>query len=411
MFLYASLILLGLGGILLFARAGERRLVVGAVVVRITMAMLVWPFLVAKEGTFVTTDVFLSDDFKYFQAGCQFLSEGTVFVTMESLGIDVNPGFPYLVGGLFLVFGKVWFIPNGISFLAGALLPLLIVRLALSLGLEQRRAQAAGWLMVLLPTAAFFSVVGYKDMLILCVATALFWWLVSVTRESFRVMHLVGVAAMCAALAFLRVGALPLVVFSYAAIAIRVQTIRKSVLPVALLLVGVVPFFAWLESSQFLDRFTLEEITSTARSGEGMASTILSGGLSTWPLRAALFLILPYPSLTGIEDAWQLYTWLNLGWYVLLCLALPGVVRLLREARDTNNRFMLLPLAWTAAIVLSLMVRGIPNSRYVLMVYPAVVIMAAYTVTSRRAMVTAIALIGIAPVFMFGGYALLRSLL
>ena len=102
---------------------------------------------------------------------------------------------------------------------------------------------------------------------------------------------------------------------------------------------------------------------------------------------------------------------MNLGWYVLLCLALPGVVRLLREARDTNNRFMLLPLAWTAAIVLSLMVRGIPNSRYVLMVYPAVVIMAAYTVTSRRAMVTAIALIGIAPVFMFGGYALLRSLL
>jgi hypothetical protein len=411
MILYAILILLGLCGIFLLARGAERRLVVGAVVVRVAMGMLVWPFLVAKEGTFVTTNVFLSDDFKYFQAGCQFLSEGTLFVTMESLGIEVNPGFPYLVGALFLFFGKVWFIPNGISFLAGALLPVLVSRLALSLGLEKKKAHAAGWLMVLLPSAAFFSVVGYKDMLILCVVTSLFWWLVSVTRESFRIMHMVGVAIMCAALAFLRVGALPLVVFSYAAIAIRVQTIRRSIIPVALLLVGVVPFFAWLESTQFLDRFTLEEITSTARSGEGMASTILTGGLSTWPLRAALFLILPYPSLTGIEDAWQLYTWLNLGWYVLLCLALPGVLLLVRDARDSNNRFLLLPLAWSAAIVLSLMVRGIPNSRYVLMVYPAVAIMAAYTVTSRRAMVTALALIGIAPILMFGGYALLRSVL
>ena len=121
--------------------------------------------------------------------------------------------------------------------------------------------------------------------------------------------------------------------------------------------------------------------------------------------------MLPYPSLSGIADAWQLYTWLNVGWYALLCASLPGIGLLLKHYRESGNRMLLFPLVWTGVVVLSLMVRGMPNARYVLMITPAMAILASYSLSSRRAMLTAFMIMGAAPVAMVSGYQLLRNVL
>jgi len=407
---YSILLVFGLCAIFMLAKGPERSLVVGTIAVRIVIGLAAALVMIPAEGTYVISEAFRSDDLKYFQFGVAFLREDTLFVSPDALGINVNPGFAYLVGALFLLFGKVWFIPNGISFLAGTLLPVLVVRFARTLGAPERESICAGWLLALLPTAAFFSVVGYKDLLTLCMITGLFIGLVRMARSDSwrRTLPLIAFCSFC--LLGLRVGAIPLILLSYGAVAIRLENLRHSLILIGLLVAAGVPLSDWLESSQYLDRWTLHEITSASNTGEGMASKILAGGPATWPLRSVLFLLLPYPNLTGIADAWDLYTWLNLGWYVLLFVSVPGVVRILQEAKQTGNRFLLLPLAWIAALLLSLMIRGIPNSRYVLMAIPAMVVLASYALTSAKSRGVAIGLIGAAPVLLAGGYLILRYL-
>jgi len=395
----------------LMARSHEQHLVVWALVVRLAMIALAWSFFVPEGGTYVISTAFQTDDLKYYETGLAILDAGTLLFDPTALGIEVNPGFQYLVGALFLLFGDVWLIPNGISLLAGLALPVVITRLAEASGHSRANAIAAGRIALLLPNLAFFSIVGYKDQLTLLVTATLLLRLVLHKSTHRRLQNIASIVVLGLALGVLRIGILPLVVLTYGALVLRVRSWREVLAPLLLLLVSVLPFVAWLESTNYLDRFVVAEIAAKSGSESGLALRVLSGGLETWPLRALIFLVLPYPSLSGIADAWQLYTWLNVGWYALLCASLPGIGLLLKHYRESGNRMLLFPLVWTGVVVLSLMVRGMPNARYVLMITPAMAILASYSLSSRRAMLTAFMIMGAAPVAMVSGYQLLRNVL
>ena len=408
---YLILVAACAGLISLMARSHEQHLVVWALVMRLAMIALAWSFFVPAGGTYVISTAFQTDDLKYYETGLAILDAGTLFFDPTALGIEVNPGFQYLVGALFLLFGDVWLIPNGISFLAGLALPVAVTRLAEASGHSRANSIAAGRFALLLPNLAFFSIVGYKDQLTLLVTTTLLLRLVLHKSTHRRVQNIASIVVLGMALGVLRIGILPLVVLTYGALVLRVRSWREVLAPLLLLLVSVLPFLAWLESSNYLDRFVVAEIAAKSGSESGLALRVLSGGPETWPLRALIFLVLPYPSLSGIADAWQLYTWLNVGWYALLCASLPGIGLLLKHYRESANRMVLLPLAWTGVVVLSLMVRGMPNARYVLMITPAMAILASYSLSSRRAMLTAFIIMGAAPIAMVSGYMLLQSVL
>jgi hypothetical protein len=405
---YAAFLIFALGCIVWLTRRSERPLVVGTILIHGAVGLLTWAYLVPVDGTFVITQDFSSDDLKYFHTGKQILDNGTIFVGMHELGINVNPGFAYIVGFFFLIFGDVWFIPNGISFLAGALLPVLVVRLAGHLGMANREAYIAGWLMALLPTTSFFSAVGYKDALTLCAVVAMFLSLASLSASSRTKSAFLYLLASASTLAFLRIGMLPLVVLSHALCVNRFRIHLRGLLLVGLLALALAPLLVWYQSTQTYDQFIIQEVITTSNTGKGMGSSILSGGLAFWILRGPLFLLTPYPSLSGIEDAWQLYTWLNLGWYILLCLAVPGLFRIRKLVRESGNRLLYVPIAWAALVLIPLMIRGLPNARYILSIAPAVAIIASFSLTSRRALLGSLALIGAAPLLAVVGYSALR---
>lgn len=390
------------------ARGKERDIVLAAIVVRLVMVVLAWFFFVPHDGTWVMSASDAADDLKYFQGGLIALHHGSLLIDPALLGAGRNPGFVYLVGALFLLFGKVWFLPNAVSFAAGLMLPIVIVRLAEAIGLDRRHSLASGWIAALLPTIAFFSVTGYKDQLTILLLTLLLLYLARSANERVTLARLGMVLLATTLMAVFRVGLLPLVAGSFCLLALGGRGWKASAVPLLLLAASIWPFMMWLDSTEQLDRFTLAEIT--AGSMEGMAARVLAGGIETWPLRATLFLILPYPSLTGLDDGWQLYHWLNLAWYFLLCMGVVGIGPLWRAWRESGNRMLLLPVVWTAAVVLSLMIRGMPNMRYILTIVPAVAIMGSYAVVDGRLMKNSLALMGAGTAIAVPAYFILRGL-
>ncbi|MAF64108.1 MAG: hypothetical protein CMJ84_00425 [Planctomycetes bacterium] len=390
------------------ARGSERDLVLAALAVRLVMVGLAWLFFVPRDGTWVMSASDTADDLKYFEGGLTALRHGTLWIDPALLGAGRNPGFVYVVGALFLLFGKIWFLPNAVSFVSGLALPVAVVRLAEAVGLDRRRALAAGWIIVFLPTIAFFSVTGYKDQLTILLLTLLLTSGAHAVGGRLTVARLGAVLVLTALMAVFRVGLLPLIAGTFCLLALGGRGWKASAVALSLLAASIWPFTLWLESTEQLDRFTVIQITEG--SVAGMASQVLSGGIATWPLRATLFLILPYPSLTGLDDAWQLYHWLNLGWYFLLCMGAVGVAALWRSWRETTDRMLLLPIVWTAAVVLSLMVRGMPNTRYILTVVPAVALMGSYAVVDGRLMRTALMLLGAGCATAVPAYFVLRGL-
>ena len=408
MIAFTAFFVVALGSIWFWARGAERRIVAFGLLLRLALLPIVIQLSIPVSGTRSITPSAESDDVSYYRTAASIYDAQSFDGAADEFAILVNPGFFYLLGAFFLVFGKLWFIPHALNLLAGIALPVAVVRLARVLGVDRAGAERAGWITAVLPTLAFFSLTGYKDMFTIFVATMSIYSIARLYRSGWSSGGALQVLFWTGCTMVFRLGLVPLVGAAFGLVAMRRLRARGVLLLILVAGVSFPPAFSWWQAAALTDYFSLMEILSQSGTESGMAAQVLQGGVATWPLRALVFLLLPYPSLTELGSAWDLYTWLNLSWYLALAMAIPGACLLWSRARERGSELGLLPLAFVAVVLFSLMIRGMPNMRYILSIAPLVAIMASTALGRRDTAMAGITLIVVGASAAIPGYFLLR---
>ena len=258
----------------------------------------------------------------------------------------VNRGFIYVVAVLYYVFGRNVLLVQLLNGVIGALTPVVIFELGLTL-YGRRVATTAMLLTAFFPQMIFWSAALYKDPLVmLCIAVNIL--AVFRVREGIKPRWIAIYLVTSGALVWLR-----FYIFyaatAAAAAGLLMRHRRNTVVSLASqlgLVAAVLVLLVYtplgqeaLEQSRFLDLQVLNASrTDLARGGSGFAAeadvSTVGGVLAVMPTGIAHLLFAPFPwTVTGLRQVLALPD--VLMWYALIPFLLRGVVAAFRRLGDT----------------------------------------------------------------------------